>query len=49
VSDEPMWSEFSGLWGMALEELEEPSIDGGNGILHPMPNFGEDDNIYPED
>jgi len=42
MSDESMWSEFEGLWGMGIEELSD-TYDDEDGVLHRGPNFENDD------
>jgi len=47
MTDESMWSEFEGLWGMGIEELSDPDQDQHDGCLHRGPDFEEDDdNVY---
>ena len=39
MSDESMWSEFEGLWGMGIEELSDPDTTEDDGVLHRAPNY----------
>jgi len=46
MTDEAMWSEFEGLWGIGIEELSDVDDTQEDGVLHRGPNFEDDDNDY---
>ena len=43
MTDESMWSEFEGLWGIGIEELSDIDNDSEDGVLHRAPNFEEEE------